>query len=185
MSEKTVKPAKNRLKPNVIDFLIILVIIGIVVSMALRTGVVEQVVPTAKKLETAEVSFLIQDINDNSGAYFQIGDEFYSPAMVMDMGTLTSVQIMPAEAFITDLEGNLIKTYSNNGRIDVRGTMECEGTFSDAGFLLGGTMYIAPGGTVQIQSPGIDVTMMITDIREVESDPDDTKADLKKDTKRK
>ncbi len=168
MNETTVK-TKKKIKPNVIDFLIILVVLGAIVGIALRAGVVEKVT-VGNNQESARVSFLILDINDRSGDYFRIGDQFYSPTLKTQLGELESVQIMPAEVFISSQDGNLIKTYSNNNRIDVRGTFLCSGTFSDLGFLLGGNNYIAPGSTVQIQSPYIDVTMTVTDIERVETD---------------
>ena len=170
MNENTAKPAKKKLKPNVIDLIIVLVILGTILSMLFRQEeVVNVIVQEERSLESAQISFLILDINDNSGNYFNIGDNFYSPALVMDVGKLSSVQIMPAEAFIADENGQLNKTYSSNGRIDVRGTIDCQGLFSEEGFLLGGSMYLAPGSSVHVQSPGIDVTFTITDITKMES----------------
>ncbi|MBE6611702.1 MAG: DUF4330 family protein [Ruminococcaceae bacterium] len=163
MSEKAVKNQKARFKPNVIDFLIVVVILGAIVGIALRAGVVDKVTQ-GSRMESAQVSFLILDINEQSGNYFKVGDTFTSPSLDCEVGVLDSVQFMPAEAFITTPDGHLIKTYSDNHRIDVRGTMTCEGIFSDVGFLLGGNQYIAPGSTVNIQSRTIDVFMMVTDI---------------------
>ena len=169
MSEKTEKKTRAKLKPNVIDFLIVLVIIGAVVGIALRSGAVSEIV-RSDELETAQVSFLILDINDNSGNYFNVGDSFRSTAYEQELGVIDSVQFMPAEAFITSEDGRLIKTYSNNGRIDVRGTMSSKGMFSEVGFLLGGNQYIAPGNTLHVQSKYMDVSLTITDIVKAESD---------------
>jgi len=169
MSEKTEKKAKMKLKPNVIDFLIVLVVIGAVVGIALRSGVVSEIART-DELETAQISFLILDINDNSGNYFNVGDSFRSTAYDMELGVIESVQFMPAEAYIAAEDGRLIKTYSNNGRIDVRGTMSAKGLFRDVGFLLGGTQYIAPGSTLHVQSKYMDVSLTITDIVKLEKD---------------
>ena len=169
MSEKTEKKVKRTLKPNVIDFLIILVVIGAVLGIALRSGAVDDIAKR-EELEEATISFLILDINDNSGNYFNIGDTFRSTAYAQDLGVLESVQFMPAEAFITSQDGHLIKTYSNNGRIDVRGTLKAKGVFSDVGFLLGGNQYIAPGNTLHVQSKYMDVSLTITDIVKAEKD---------------
>ena len=169
MSETTKKKAKHTLKPNVIDFLIILVVIGAVIGIALRSGAVDDIAKQ-ETLEEATISFLILDINDNSGNYFNVGDTFLSTAYAQPLGIIESVQFMPAEAFITTEDGKLIKTYSNNGRIDVRGTLTSKGVFSDVGFLLGGNQYIAPGNTLHVQSKYMDVSLTITDIVKVESD---------------
>ena len=87
MSEKTEKKVKRTLKPNVIDFLIILVVIGAVLGIALRSGAVDDIAKR-EELEEATISFLILDINDNSGNYFNIGDTFRSTAYSQDLGVL-------------------------------------------------------------------------------------------------
>ena len=169
MSGNTEKKAKAKLKPNVIDFLIVLVVIGAAIGIALRSGAMDNIAK-AQKLEAAQISFLILDINDNSGNYFNVGDSFRSTAYEQDLGVIESVQFMPAEAFITTEDGRLIKTYSNSGRIDVRGTLSAKGVFSEVGFLLGGTQYIAPGNTIHVQSKYMDVSITITDIVKAEKD---------------
>ena len=162
--EKTNKT--GRLKPNIIDFLIVIVVIGAIAGIFMRTGVVEQVVIN-NSLEKARVTFLIQDINEASGNYFHIGDRFYATTYATDMGPLESAQIMPAEAYISTIDGQMIQTFSNNKRIDVRGTFVVEGRFGDEGFLLSGVNYIAPGSTLHIQSKYIDVNMTVMDIAKV------------------
>ena len=63
MAENTVQTKKLRL--NIIDFLIIIVLIGAAVGIALRAGVIERVT-NQSNLEEAKISFLIQDIQESS-----------------------------------------------------------------------------------------------------------------------
>ncbi len=170
MSEKTTVTAKKKLKPNVVDFLIILIILGVIASLALRAGVLNKSVSNHTEMQEAVVSFLVLDINNNSGEYFRVNETFYIKNPVLKLGELTSVQIMPAEVFVSGEDGKMVKTYSNNARIDVRGTFASEGIFSDAGFLLGGSTYIAPGSKLEVQSADISVTMMITDVQKTDSE---------------
>ncbi|MBQ8509162.1 MAG: DUF4330 family protein [Clostridia bacterium] len=165
MSEKNsaAKASGKKLRLNIIDFLIIVVILGAVAGIALRFGVVEKVV-TKSSLSSAYVSFLIQDIQDESANYFVAGDSFYSQTHSAEFGVLQSnIQFLPAEAYINNEVGELLKVYKED-RIDVRGVFLCEGIFTDEGFLLNGTSYIAPGSTVHVLSSTIDVTLTVTEI---------------------
>ncbi|MCI8387308.1 MAG: DUF4330 family protein [Clostridiales bacterium] len=161
------KKAKGKVRFNIIDFLIVIVIIGAIVGIALRYGLVEKVT-NQSALSSARISFLIQDINEDSSNYFGIGDEFTALDFSCDLGELESRQFIPAEAFITNQYGEIIKTHSNDNRIDVRGTMIGEGTFTEDGFLLDGLHYIAPGTTIHMQSANIDVFMTVTAIEQIE-----------------
>ncbi len=166
MPENT-KPAAKKLRLNIIDFLIVIVIIGAVIGIALRMGVVERVT-NQSNLEDARISFLVKDIQESSADYFKIGDVFKAENLDCSFGKLESRQFMPAEAFIVNETGVLIKTHSSNNRIDVRGTVVGSGTFTDEGFLLAGINFIAPGSDVHIQSSDIDVTVTITAIERAE-----------------
>ena len=156
----------KKLRLNIIDFLIMIVVVGAIVGIALRMGVVERVT-NQSNLEEAKISFLVQDIQESSADYFRIGDSFRADSLDCDFGKLESRQFMPAEAFIANENGVLIKTHASNNRIDVRGTVLGVGTFTDEGFLLGGVNFIAPGSGVKLQSSDIEVFVTITAIERV------------------
>ena len=166
MAENT-KPTAKKLRLNIIDFLVIIVILGAVVGIALRMGVVERVT-NQSNVEAARISFLIQDVQEASADYFRIDDVFTAKNLECEFGKLESRQFMPAEAFIANINGELIKTHSYNNRIDVRGTVIGSGTFTDEGFLLAGINFIAPGSTVRLQSSELDVLATVTAIEKVE-----------------
>lgn len=168
MSENS-KATEKKLCLNIIDFLIVIVILGAVIGIALRMGVVERVT-NQSNIEEARISFLVQDIQESSADYFKIGDVFRAESLDCSFGKLESRQFMPAEAFIANAEGILIKTHSSNNRIDVRGIVVGSGTFTDEGFLLAGINFIAPGSDVTIQSSDIEVSVMITAIERVDSE---------------
>ncbi len=166
---ENIKTTGKKLRLNIIDFLILIVIIGAAVGIALRMGVVERVT-NQSNMEEAKISFLIQDIQESSADYFKTGDVFYSENLECELGRLESRQIMPAEAFIANINGELIKTHSSNNRIDVRATVIGVGTFTDEGFLLSGINFIAPGSEVRIQSSELDVNAIITSIERVSNE---------------
>lgn len=162
------KPAGGKLRLNIIDFLIVVVILGAIIGITLRFGLVERIT-NQSGLTSARISFLILDINDESWNYFAVGDRFIDAEHDCELGVLESRQFIPAEAFIVNEYGEIFKRNSGNEqRIDVRGVLVGEGTFTEDGFLLGGTNYIAPGSTVHMQSANIDVYMTVTAIEKVD-----------------
>ncbi len=171
MIENTAQKKNEKLKPNIIDLLLAIIVIGAVIGIALRAGIVDKVVNNTS-IEPARISFSIRDINNNSFDYFIAGDHFYSDTYGY-LGALEAKPIeRPAEMFIAGIDGQLIKTISpsdpenpnKNDRIDVEGDLIGSGVFSDEGFLLGGTTYIAPGSTTVIKSKNITVSITITNI---------------------
>ncbi len=174
MNDNTQKKTK-RLKPNIIDLLIVIIVLGALVGIALRMGVVDKVIANSS-IEPARISFLIQDISSDSYNYFNAGDAFYSDTHKCYLGYLEEKPYdLPAEEYIPGADGKLIKTYSpsdpdnpsKSSRIDVRGKIIGSGVFSDEGFLLGGTTYIAPGSKLTVKSSNITASITVTDIEKV------------------
>ena len=176
MNEAQTPKKSKKLKPNIIDLLLVIVVIGAIAGIALRAGIVDKVVNNVN-VEPARISFAVYDINNDSYDYFIVGDSFYSDTHGY-IGSLESKPIdRAAEGFITGYDGLLIKTESpsdpenpqKNDRIDVFGELIGSGVFSEEGFLLGGTNYIAPGSQVKLESKNITVSATITDIEPVNS----------------
>ncbi len=167
MAAKNNAEKKRSVRLNIIDFLIIIVLLGAVAGIALRSGIVKKV-QLENSMEKARVTFMIQDIADTSYDYIRIGDQFMSTSHFCLFGTLESKQTFPAEAYINNEKGEMIRTFSENHRIDVRGTFLVEGTFTDEGFLLGGTNHIAPGAAVSLQSSDFAVTITVMEIEKAE-----------------
>ncbi len=174
MNENTTKKTR-KFKPNIIDLLIVVAVLGALAGIALRTGIVEKVI-TNSSVESARISFLVQDISSDSYNYFIPGDVFYSDTHKCYFGTLEEKPYdLPAEMFIEGADGKLIKSYSpadpddptRSERIDVRGKVLSSGVFSDEGFLLGGTTYIAPGSKLIVESKNITASIMVTGVEKL------------------
>ena len=155
----------KKIKPNIIDFIIIIAVIAAIIGITIRTGVVEQVTIN-NNLERARVSFLISGISETSEEYIKNGDVFYSNTHKCTFGTLEQNWSLPAETYTVDEYGVLHKTQIN-AKSDVRGTMLCIGVFTADGFFLGGSNYIAPGSSVNVKSANIVVTLTVLDIEKI------------------
>lgn len=168
MSENTKSTAKKarKIKPNVIDFIILIALIGAIIGIAIRSGVVEKVTIN-NSLESARVTFLISGVSESTGEYFSNGDEFYSSTHNSNFGTLEQFWTNPAEIYTADENGVLKKTPLAVDMIDVRGTMICTGVFTADGFFLGGSNFIAPNSPVTVKSADVEVNILIMDIEKV------------------
>ena len=168
MSEnaKTATKKAGKIKPNIIDFIIIIAVIAAIIGIAVRSGVVEEVTLNSHR-QTARVSFFVSNISESSGGYFSNGDVFYSSTHQCDFGVLEQFRTMPAEDYIVNEYGVLQKKILSGGRTDVEGTMLCEGVFTEDGFFLEGSNYIAPNSSITVKSKSITVTLTVMDIEAV------------------
>lgn len=157
---------KNKLRFNGIDLLIIIAFIGCIVGLVLRYQLVD-IIRNSGNENNALISFRVADIQNASKDYFAEGDKFFAVEggnTAMKFGTLKNkITWSPAEVYNFDDEGNYVLS-SKDDRIDVRGTVIASGLFSDEGFLLNNTKYIAPGSELSIQSNKIEITITVTDI---------------------
>lgn len=154
--------AKTKFRFNILDFLILAVIALCIVGALLRGGVKT----TDEKLETqtAVVSYFISNVQSASQHCFQEGDRVYCQTLGCEMGRLVGkVEATPTLYYVED-DGKIIPTYSEAGRVDIRGQLEVEGKMSESGFSVGGTQYIAPGMSMYVYLPNINVTILITDV---------------------
>jgi hypothetical protein len=160
---------KNKIRFNGIDVLIIIAFIGCVIALALRYQLVD-VIKNSGNDNNARISFRVEDIQEESEQYFNNGDKFFvveAGNSKILLGTLENrIDAEPAEVYNFDSEGNYVLS-SKDGRIDVRGEVIASGLFSEEGFLLNNTKYLAPGSEITIQSNNIEVTATVLDITEI------------------
>ena len=132
--------AKKKFRINILDFLILAVVILCIAGALLRGGVKT----TDEKLETqtAVISFAIFNVQGRI-----VGEIEATPSV-----------------YYVEKDGEIVRAYSDIGRVDLRGTFECEGQMSESGFLIGGTQYIAPGMTTYAYLPNINANIMIMDV---------------------
>ena len=155
---------KKKFRINILDVLIIVLVALCIVGAFLRFYAENN----DDKLESqkAIVSFLIQDIQSESQYAFNTGDPVYCYEFLCDLGTLVGDIEVSDAVFYDALESAEIKSSTSPGlRVDIRGKLEVEGTWTDAsGFSVNGTKYIAPNMGLYVAFPNIKTMILITDI---------------------
>lgn len=184
----TVENKPKKLKPNIIDFLIVIAILAAAAGILLRTGIMDDAIDSLAagrgQVEKVRIKFLIQDINRDSYDYFIVGDRYLASSLKnCDAGELEYVDPMqPAEAYINTISGEIIKTTSplldpgdpmSFTRIDVTGAIVCEGIYDKDGyFLMDGEHSVTPGSVIRITSKNIDVALTVMDIERMSETED-------------
>ena len=154
---------KRKLRFNILDFLVLVIVILVIVGAVLR-GYIKN---TDEKLEVdkAIITFKINNIQAASAQHFAAGTPVYSYSLGCDLGKMVGDVVVTPAAYYVEDDGKVVKAYSQSGRIDLVGTIECEGTMTkDGGFKLDGSQYFAPGMTTSASLPQIDAHILITDI---------------------
>lgn len=147
---------------NVIDLLIVLVLLAVAAAAVIRA-----VTKSAEnkrslpELKNAEISFLIEGISVAQADYIVLGDTLRCGENLL--GTVKSLDFQRAAFLSENGEGKAVAVYSDTA-YDIRGVISSEGSSEENGFLLNGTVPLAPGQTLSVRGSGIVFTLLITDI---------------------
>lgn len=156
------KNEKSKIRFNIIDIIIVIIVIGSIVGVIFRYDIVDRLVLDSKRDEV-NVSFMITGISPQISEQITDGDEFYVVGSSDSMGVLvehTTGNFVTVEA---NEKGEPVQSFDDTLR-DVRGTFSSLGVLNDEGFFLGGTLFIAPGKTLTIESRNVRVSVIITEI---------------------
>jgi len=156
---------KTKGRFNIIDFFIIIAVLGCIIGVVLRYDLTNTSVLNSSRDEV-EISFFINGVRIGSTEAMVEGDIFYWKANGMEIGKLLSKEVSNREVFVFDGEYNYVKRY-HAFQYDVRGVILSKGILDDDGFKLKGTQFLAPGKTFEIQSKNITVYITITDIKKI------------------
>lgn len=161
MNESTVFRVKKR-RFNVIDLLIVLVLLAVIATTVIRAVTKSSANKRSlPELKSAEISFLIEGLDVSRTDYIVIGDTVRIDDTVV--GTVKSFDIQRAALLSEDGEGKAVTVYSDTA-FDIRGVISAEGCTEESGFLLNGTIPLAPGQTLTVRGTDISFTLLVTDI---------------------
>ena len=160
---------------NVIDAVIIILVVASVLGIYFRYNV-EDIFSKSKETCDYTVSFAVNDIRYTTPNYISVGDKVYFADTGNPFGELISesenkgaLNIKPASKFFTDTSGKVVEAFYPNdeSRVNAKGRLVCKGIYTDdGGFCVGGTRYIAPGQTVEVQTEYVTLLIRITAIEE-------------------
>ena len=165
-----IKRPKPRIRFNIFDVLIILLLIAGVLLILYRAGIFG----TSVSFETtATVSFVIGDesgIRDATATYFNVGDSVYLTSSVgkgvSPVGTILSLGTRPhTEERVID-GATVTYTYPSASptKVEVSGTMKLTGTYGDGGFYIGGRQFAVAGSRIYLCTDKVDFYMTVLSV---------------------
>ncbi len=155
----------KRIRFNVIDLLIILVIIAVVGTVLVRYDVADKI-GKASVEDSARITLLVQSIREEACNAVNDGDEISWVQESARMGEVVRKEVSPAVLYSSREDGVIIKNESAL-TYDLRCTVDTKGMISKDGYLLNGVSYIAPGKTVTIRNRDITLSAIVLSVDQI------------------
>lgn len=111
------------------------------------------------------VTFLVEGVRDLSLDAVSEGDIIFRQHERVPLGTVSSIRTAPAHDIMIGTDGTAIYA-PIEGRYNMYVTIEGVGSITDAGFFVNGTLQLATGSRLSIQSNTLLTMAMVYDIQE-------------------
>jgi hypothetical protein len=163
INPKVNKPLnKNKIKFNIIDFIIILLVVACVGGIYVRYNLLDKIGVNAQ-LKNYEITFIAKDLRYSSLNAFEKDANVRDRVTGNKIGIFKEIETTsPASVYVTKSDGAIEKLYyPENTKIDVKGKIIVRGIMSDNGFLLEGKNYIATGTTLKISTEKLDIDIVV------------------------
>jgi hypothetical protein len=182
MSTKIKKQKRERKTPGlkIMDAIIILLVLIAIVGVYFRYHSLSFF---DKRLNMKEytVSFSIDNIKNSTPKHLKVGDSVYFSDSGELLGTLLpesdsmeniALKCSPASEYFINDSGTMIEVNypqdpndPESSRVRAEGKLSCMGLYTENGaFLVDGSVYLAAGENIQIQTESVTLTIMIRDI---------------------
>ena len=157
----------KKIRFNVIDFLILLVIIIAVVSIVFRSGLKDSVIG-ARSNQTIEFTVRINNVQKDTFSIIQIDDVVYAQKDDAALGKITAKNYRPAETYIALDSGEIKKTYIPD-RYDIFLTIEGKGSSTKEGNMINGNFFVASGRYISAYTNDVSFNFEVTDAKAKET----------------
>ena len=168
-----------KIRFNILDAVILLLIILCVVGLCFRYTITESL-GLDDELQTYRIRFEIEGARNTLPAQLYKGDNLYfadgafagtlmgvaeySNENILTAGNQTLLTY-PAEIYVNDAGSIVSVSYPMGSLIDADGAFKCQGGYGDGGyFLLGGERYLAVGQTLTLYTDTVKLTVVVTEI---------------------
>lgn len=157
---------QNKVRFNVVDFLLVLLVILSVVALVLRPKVLEKI-SEMTATETVVVNFYADQLSEEECNALTVGDLL--TVGEGENGELLSYSILPYKTLQliesdAGTENAFFKEVTEPDLYTVKGQLRLTGSRQQDGFYVGGTMPVGVGSILEIQSDSYILTLEIVGI---------------------
>ena len=170
---KNQKAERSRVRFNVLDAFIIILVIAAVVGVYFRYSILD-FLKSDMNSEKYVITYSIDDIRYTTPSYFHVDDKVYFASNGELFGTLISesenqgvLSIMPASKEFVASNGDVKNVFYPNSesRVTGKGRLVCEGSYNDdGGFFVDGETYVAAGQIIDVKTETVSVQMRVLSI---------------------
>ncbi|MBE6686975.1 MAG: DUF4330 family protein [Ruminococcaceae bacterium] len=148
---------------NIIDFVIIVVVLGCIAGLLFRYNFVERIIVPEDTKEMI-VGFMAEGVSPEIAEHMNNSSEFLCSATDNYLGKPYNLKKTDAKYYFAG-EDLRAEQGVDNTKKDIKGNFKVKGVMTDDGFLLEGTQFIAPGKEITIQSEDLVISVIITEIK--------------------
>ena len=161
------KKNSGKVRFNIIDFLIILIVLGSIAGVIIRYNIIDRLVLDTDR-DSVRISYMVTGVSPQIANSITDGDVYYIVGADNTFGTMEEHSISNALKVEANENGLPVESFDDTMR-DVRGTFMSHGVLGDNGFFLDGTVFLAPGKTMVIESKNVRISVIITEIKPYET----------------
>ena len=163
---------------GVLDAVIVLLIVCLIAGIYFRSNVID-FITTKRNIRDYTITFAVDNIRYTTPHFISIGDEVVMEENGKPLGTIIeesegnskiALSITPASEIFTD-NGEVIEVFypNNESRVNVKGRLQCRGTYSeDGGFLVNGSTYLSAGQTIAVHTENVSMELRVLQIEAME-----------------
>lgn len=148
---------------NIIDFAVIIIILGCIAGLIVRYNLIERVV-NAVDNDPVSVNFIAKELSPEIAEAVENGQEYYLVDSDIYLGKINNIKVSDAERVYADENGQAAVGIDSTAR-ELIGNFTLKGAKTEKGFLLDGVEYLAPGKELVIRCDDLILSVIITEIK--------------------
>ncbi|MBE6574393.1 MAG: DUF4330 family protein [Ruminococcaceae bacterium] len=154
---------KIRKRFNVIDFVVIVIVIGCIAGLIVRYNIIDRVT-SAVKNDKVSVNFIAYKLDPDVADSVKNGQVYYTSSGNISLGEIKNISLRDSKLVYTDKDGKA-QLGRDNAKRELKGSFSVEGAVTENGFMLDGVEYLAPGKELIIYSEEVQLSVIITEIK--------------------
>lgn len=178
MGNRNTEKEKRTPRFGVLDAVIVLLVVCLIAGIYFRSNIIEWIA-NQRNIRDYTVTFAVDDVRYTTPNYINVGDKVVFASNGEEFGTIIeesdgmsniALSVTPSSKIFTD-NGQVIEVFypNNESRVDIKGRLQCQGTYSeDGGFLVNGSTYLSAGQTVKVQTELVNLELRVLEIHAVE-----------------
>lgn len=148
---------------NIIDFAVIIIILGCIAGLIVRYNLIERVV-NAVDNDPVSVNFIAKELSPEIAGVVKNGQEYYLCDSDTYLGKINHIKVSDGRTVYADESGQAV--FGTDPTVkELRGNFTLKGAKTEKGFLLDGVEYLAPGKELVIQCDEVILSVIITEIK--------------------